>query len=358
MTEENRTLKEYREHIKEKKLLIVVSAILILVTAVLSISVGPSDISISKVVSTLLDGSTKGSSITSGVIWYIRLPRVLAAIVAGAGLSLSGAVLQSVLRNPLGSPYTLGISQAAAFGAAISIVFLGAGKLESGATVGVILNNPYIITISAFACSLVSTFVIFLMVKYKGASPATMVLAGIALGSLFGAGMTSVQYFASETELASIIFWTFGDLSRVVWRDLGILTAVMVPVLAYFVLNSWNYNVLDSGDEAAKSLGIEVDKLRLSGLVLSSLLAAVVVSFFGIIGFVGLVVPHIIRRIIGGDERFLIPASCLVGGLLLLVSDTLARTIIAPIVLPVGILTSFLGAPLFIYLLIRGRRYW
>lgn len=295
---------------------------------------------------------------TARIIWWMRLPRVLAAIMAGAALAISGAVLQSVLRNPLGSPYTLGISHAAAFGAAVSIVFLGTGTLESGAEAGVILNNPYIITISAFACSLISTFSIFALAKYRGASPAAMVLAGIALNSLFGAGMTSIQYFASQTELASIIFWTFGDLSRAMWRDLGILTAVTVPTLVYFVLKSWDYNVLDSGDEAAKSLGIEVDKLRLLGMLLSSLLAAVVVSFFGVIGFVGLVVPHIVRKVIGGDERFLIPASCLVGGLLLLISDTLARTMVAPVVLPVGILTSFLGAPLFIYLLIRGRSYW
>jgi len=132
----------------------------------------------------------------------------------------------------------------------------------------------------------------------------------------------------------------------------------VIPSVIYFLYNMWNYNALDCGEETAKSLGVNVERVRIGGMLVASLVTALIVSFIGIIGFVGLVVPHIVRKIIGGDERYLIPSSCIIGAILLLVSDTVARTIISPIVLPVGILTSFLGAPLFIYLVIKGRKYW
>ncbi|MEF8850704.1 MAG: iron ABC transporter permease [Candidatus Bipolaricaulota bacterium] len=349
-------LKRYRGYSQKRIVFFSFSAILLALLGVFSLTVGAADISILEAISGLLGRATSDSLNT--IIWNIRLPRVLSAVLAGAGLAVAGASMQSILRNPLGSPYTLGISHAAAFGAAFSVIVLGAGTLQSSAADSVILNNPYIVTISAFGWSLVSTFIILLLAKLKRASPATMILTGVALGSLFTAGYTAMQYFASETELASIVFWTFGDVGRATWRDFYIMLVAVVPAASYFLYKSWDYEVLDSGDEAAKGLGVDVDKLRLYGMLISCLVTALIVSFVGIIGFIGLVVPHIIRRLIGGNERFLIPSSCILGAVLLLAADTAARTIIAPIVLPVGILTSFLGAPLFIYLVIRGREYW
>ncbi|MGM0404587.1 MAG: FecCD family ABC transporter permease, partial [Thermoplasmatota archaeon] len=257
-----------------------------------------------------------------------------------------------------GSPFTLGISHAAAFGAAFSIIVLGAGTTQSKTADAVVLSNPYLVTISAFVWSLVATFIILLLSRYKNASPATMILTGVALGSLFTAGYTALQYFADDVELASIVFWTFGDVARAKWIDLGLILMAVIPATVYFLRKSWDYEVLDSGDESAKALGIDVEKLRFFGMLISCFVTALIISFVGIIGFVGLVVPHMVRRVIGGNERYLIPSSCIVGALLLLASDTVARTIISPIVLPVGILTSFLGAPLFIYLVIKGREYW
>jgi iron complex transport system permease protein len=181
-----------------------------------------------------------------------------------------------------------------------------------------------------------------------------MILAGIAIGSLCGAGRSAIQYFSDNVQLSSIVFWTFGDLGKTTWIYGAIIALVTIPILLYFIYNRWNYNAIDAGEDTAKGLGVNVKRVRMIGMVLSSLLAAVVVSFMGIIGFVGLLGPHIVRRIIGGDYRFLIPASALVGGLILMVSDTVARTIVSPLVLPVGVLTSFMGGPLFIYLLIRG----
>ena len=294
------------------------------------------------------------------VILKIRLPRVLGAIIAGLALSVSGSVIQSLLRNPLASPFTLGISGASAFGAAFAIVVLGAGSYYEGSNDMAAITNVYLVTGSAFVWSLASVFVILILSKYRGATPEIIILSGIIISSLFGAGISAMQYFSDSVQLASIVFWTFGDLGRAAWNGLFFLAIVVLPALLYFLLKSWNYKALQAGDEYAKSVGINPARTRLTGMVVASLITAVVVSFYGIIAFVGLVVPHIVRRIIGGDELFLIPASALFGGLFLLLSDTLARTIISPVVLPVGILTSFLGAPLFLFLLIKGigKGYW
>ncbi len=349
-------LETYKEYSKKRIGFFFLSLALLISLALFSLTLGPADISISEAVSILIGTNT--SSTSNRIIWNMRLPRVLAAITAGAGLAVVGAGMQTILRNPLGSPFTLGVSNAAAFGAAFAVIVLGAGTTQSAAADAVIFNDPYIITISAFVCALIATLVILLLVKYKNASPATMILTGVALGSLFSAGYTALQYFADDVQLASIVFWTFGDVARASWTELALMLIAIVPATIYFLWKSWDYEVLDSGDEAAKSLGVDVEKLRLHGMLISCFVTALIISFVGVIGFIGLVVPHIIRKFIGGNERYLIPSSCVVGGLLLLASDTVARTMISPIVLPVGIVTSFLGAPLFIYLVIKGREYW
>jgi len=349
-------LERYRRFVGGKVLFIVVSVGLLVVLVTLSICVGAVRFSASEIVRALLGDEACASY---NIVWNIRLPRVLTAVVAGMGLAVAGTAMQSILRNPLGSPFTLGISHGAAFGAAFAIIALGAGTLGSKAADAVIVRNAYLVTIFAFAGSLVSTLVILLIARWKRATPETMILTGVALGSLFTAGTTALQYFASDVEIASLVFWTFGDVGRTTWRELGSMAGVVVLSGLYFTLKGWDYSVMDAGDESAGSLGVNVGRLRLEGMLISGFVTALTVAFCGIIGFIGLVVPHIIRKIIGGDERFLIPASCLVGALLLLAADTAARTIIAPIVLPVGILTSFLGAPLFIYLVLKGRKeYW
>ena len=347
-------LLQYQEYLNKKVVFGIIASILLFFLAIYSIAVGSFDLPIGDVFLVLL-GRDLGMANT--IIWNIRLPQVLSAIASGAGLAVSGAIMQIILKNPLGSPFTLGISQAAGFGAAFSIVVLGVGSVHSGTDGEIVVNNPYLTTISAFGWTVVSTLVILMLVKFKNAAAETMILTGVALGSLFQAGTTAIQYFADDVEIASIVFWTFGDVGRATWRDLLIITVILLPSVFYFIKNSWNYNAISSGDETAKSLGVEVEKLRTKGMLLSSMLTAIIVSFVGIIGFVGLVAPHIVRKLIGTEERYLIPFSCLVGAILLLASDTVARTIISPVVLPVGILTSFLGAPLFIYLVLRGKNY-
>jgi len=350
-------LHNYKKHTQKRWFFIVGTFVALIIVAHFAVLSGAMHIS-------LHDLFTVWTGKVDETIWHvilkIRLPRVVGAILSGMALSVSGCVIQSLLRNPLASPFTLGISGASAFGAAFAIVVLGAGSSYAGSNDMASIINPYLVTGSAFVWSLASVFVILMLSKYRGATPEIIILSGIIISSLFGAGISAMQYFSDSVQLASIVFWTFGDLGRAAWNDLLILTLLIIPALVYFLWKSWNYKSLQAGDEYAKSLGINPIRTRLTGMIVASLITSTVVSFYGIIAFVGLVVPHIVRRLIGGNELFLIPASALFGGLFLLLSDTLARTIISPVVLPVGILTSFLGAPLFLFLLIKGigKGYW
>ena len=328
--------------------------LLLFIMLIYSISVGAVTIPPYEVLQTLMGQSV--STKWDSIIWNIRLPQSLAAIVAGAGLSVAGVVMQSILRNPLGSPFTLGISNAGAFGAAVSVIILGTGKMQSTAADAVIINNPYMTTIVAFIFCLLATGIILLISRIRAASPEVMVLAGVALSSLFTAGTMFLQYFADDTQLAAVVFWTFGDVGRANWLELKIMAVVVLLSTLFFMINRWDYNAIDAGDETAKGLGVNVERVRMVGMIVAALVSAVIVSFLGVIGFVGLICPHMVRRLIGDDQRYLIPGSTLLGGILLLASDTAARIIISPYVLPVSILTAFMGAPTFIYLLLRGYR--
>ena len=343
---------EYNRYIGRKTAATVTGLVLLLFLLVVSISVGAVPIPLGAVIRTLF--SAGGSRQWEIIIFNIRLPQALAAVAAGAGLAVSGVSMQSILRNPLGSPFTLGIANAAAFGAAFSVMILGSGAMSSSGADAVSISNPYITTAAAFLACLAATGVILAISRIKRASPEVMILAGVALGSLFTAGTMFLQYFADDVQLAAMVFWTFGDVGRASWRELITISAVTVVASVYFIFNRWNYNAIDAGDETAKGLGVPVEQLRLVGMVVAALVTATIIAFVGVIGFVGLVCPHMVRRIVGDDHRFLIPATLIAGGLLLLAADTVARIMLAPNVLPVAILTAFMGAPVFIYLLVKG----
>lgn len=320
---------------------------LIFLVSVFSISHGGYPLSMGEVFRALIWG---GDYRTHMVIWNIRLPRVLAGILVGASLAISGAVMQGFLRNPLASPFTMGVSHGAMFGASIAIL-LGAGYSESSGRIFV--DNPYSVVLFAFLGAMSAATTILLLARLKGLSPEAIILSGIAMSSLFTALTTLVQYFADELQLAAMIYWSFGDLGRATWREDLILGASFAVVFAYFVMKRWDLNASALGDEVAKSVGVEVERTRIISTFLATFLTAVSVSFVGVIGFVGLVAPHAVRLIFGGDYRFMIPLSALMGALLLLTADTVARLLFSPTVLPVGVVTSFLGAPMFIYLLVR-----
>ena len=340
----------YQGHLKKKGFFLLLLFVLLLIAIVFSITAGSIKIPFGEVLSTIirLDTSNRGR-----IVWDVRMPRVLSAILVGGGLALSGVMMQSVLKNPLASPYTLGLSSAAAFGASFAIVFLGAG---TSTTSTIIVSNVASVALSAFVFSIISTLAILALTLLTTISAQSMVLAGIAIGSIFSAGLTLMQYLANSVQLASIVSWTFGDLGRANWKALAIISIVFIPLWLLALWYSWDFNAMDSGEDSAKALGVRTNIVRIFGMLTASILSAVIVSFFGTIAFIGLLGPHIARRLFGGDHRVLLIASPLIGSLILLIADTVARTILAPMILPVGILTSLLGGPLFIYLLIAGRR--
>lgn len=343
---------EYQRYIGRKIGFLIFLFAFMLLALILAVSLGAAKIDLLDVVRSL-SGQTTSKQIQT-IVWNIRLPQALTSMAAGAGLAVAGAAMQSILRNPLGSPFTLGISHAAAFGAALSVMILGGGIMTSNNVGAVLITNPYLTTASAFIFSILTSCIIIAIARLRGATPEIMVLTGVALGAFFTAGTMFLQFFADDVQLAAMVFWTFGDTARASWSELAIIGAVTVMISLFFMANSWNYNAIDAGDETAKGLGVRVERVRMVGMLLASLLTAVVISFLGIIGFVGLVVPHMIRRVIGSDHRFLLPCSALGGALLLLASDTGARLLLAPHILPVSVLTAFMGAPVFLWLIIRG----
>ena len=277
------------------------------------------------------------------VVQNNRLPRICTAILAGAGLGLAGCILQAILHNPLASASTLGVSQGATFGAAFAIVVLGLG---SGMSIG--------IPLCSFLGSIAVALVILGLSRFKQVSPEGMVLAGVAISSMLSGATTLIQYFADEVQLATLVFWTFGDLGSTGWEDLRLMGLIVAILIVYCTLHRWDYNALLSGEETAISLGINVRNLTLVNMLLCCLTSSVIVSNVGLISVIGLVAPHIVRRVVGNNHVYLIPGSILAGATLLLLSDLFARVAIAPVILPIGAITSFLGGPLFLYLLFRG----
>ena len=328
--------------------------IILLFFALLSLWTGSYRLSLPEIISTLFAGNS--DSLINHLIWNIRLPRTVAAILAGSTLALSGSIMQTMLKNPLAAPSTLGVSQGAAFGAAFAIIFLGAGQTFSSGNEAVIISSRATTAACAFGGGLLSVIGILAISSYRDISSESMVLAGVAMGAFLSACTMMLQYFASDVQVASTLFWTFGDLGKAGWQENRLIAMLLLPAFCYLLAQGWSLNALQWGDDIAHSLGVSSGKLRVIGLLLTCLLVSVTTAFLGIIAFIGLMAPHIIRPFVGTDQRFLIPASSLCGAVLLLAADCISRTILAPVVIPVGIITSFAGAPLFLYLLLRRRR--
>ena len=343
---------EYRKFMGKKMLffLIIILAVLFLVS--IAVTLGSADLSIKEVyvaiLAKFLPGHFQTTHFADIIVWGLRLERILMGIVAGMGLAVAGAAMQGILKNPLASEFTLGISSAAAFGAAMAII-MGAG----------FVGGEYLVVINAFIFTLIASFAVYGLAKYKGITPETLILAGIAIMYLFSAMTSFLQYVGQAEQVQEVVFWAMGSLGRASWDKLALVTIILVLCLPYLLLKSWDINAIGAGDETAKSLGVNVERTRVICLILLSLITASIICFTGTIGFIGLVAPHITRMIIGGDHRFLLPGSALVGALLLLGADTLARTVLAPVILPVGIMTSFLGVPFFVYLFMKRRKtFW
>ncbi len=343
----------YRRSLRKRYLFVGIALLLTVLLLGLGITTGAMNLSLPEVWNALFHRS---GSPGEHIVLNLRLPRLLAAVASGGALALAGAVMQIVLRNPLGSPFTLGISNAAAFGAALAYLLLGNPALKpAGPDTWLGLQNA-LVTVSAFVwAALGSLFVIFVSRK-KGATPENMILTGIIVNTFFMALTSVLQFLADDVQLGSIVFWTFGDLSKSTWNTLLLQALVIVPVFLYFLKHNLRFNALDAGDQVAGSLGINVHRFRMHCILLTSLLTASIVAFYGIIAFVGLIIPHIIRILIGNDARFLVPASLVLGTMFMLLCDMLSRSLFSPLVIPVGIVTSILGAPLFVLLLIKGNK--
>ena len=351
MTEEKTSgVAAYRRLKRKNGLVLAILAFILLAAVIFALQAGTSDMGIKDMLLSIAGQSTKQNNM---VMWNIRMPRIVTAVLSGIGLGMAGVVLQGVLKNPLADTTTLGISQGAGFGAAFAIIVLGAG-VQGNSAANMSFNNPYLITLCAFAGSVAASLAILVMSKFRQITPEAMVLCGVALSAMFTGGTTLLQYFADDVELASVVFWTFGDLGRTGWQEVRLIAVVVVMAFVFFNFNRLRYNALESGEQTAISLGINVPRTRIINMLVCALTAAVVVSFIGIINFIGLVAPHIMRRFLGNNYCWLLPASAMAGAVLLLLGDVLARAVLAPVVLPIGAITSFLGAPLFLYLLFKG----
>lgn len=285
------------------------------------------------------------------VILHLRLPRVLLAILVGSALAVSGAALQGLFRNPLADPGLVGVSAGAALGA-VSVIVLGATVLQ-GLTA---LLGIYTLPLAAFLGGLAATLLVYRLAQQGGYTPvATLLLAGIAINAVAGAGTGLLTFIADDQQLRSLTFWTMGSLGGATWASVAAAAPlILLPMLALPIL-AMALNAFLLGESVARHLGIRVEHIKILVVVLTAMAVGAAVAVSGIIGFIGLVVPHLLRLLIGPDHRYLLPGSALLGALLLLLADLLARNIVAPAELPIGLITALVGGPFFLALLLRRR---
>lgn len=282
------------------------------------------------------------------LVFDLRMPRVFLAVVAGMGLAMSGAAVQGVLMNPLVSPFILGVAPGAAFGAALAMV-LGVDLAGFG---------HYLVVGNAFITATLAMFLAYGIAHVRRSSRETIILSGIAVGYIFSALVSILKYISNVDTLHTLVFWLMGSLWGASTISLAFILPLLAICLAALLFLSWDLNIMSAGDEVASSLGVRVKTVRLAVLLLSTLTTASVISFTGVIGFVGLVAPHMARMMVGADHRWLFPTATLLGGLMLLAADTLGRVLLWPVEVPVGITTALLGGPFFIYLLWRRNKDW
>ncbi len=337
----------YRKNTKRKIACIIFCLLLSMIAAVYSATLGSYPITAQEVYSTVWNvlignGDSLDPTIRHVVI-DLRLPRIIAGFLCGLGLAISGVAMQSMLKNPLADPYTMGISTGASLGASLAIIF------------GIELFNAGIVA-NAFVFACVPALVILFLSKFKGATPLVMILVGVALNYLFSAIVQMVRLLADPDGLSDLFRWSVGNLDGVTYEHSLLIMIFCVIGMIYFQYVSNQLNIMGLGDETAKTMGVDVERKRLICILLVTLVAAGIVSFTGVIGFIGLVAPHIVRIIIGSDVKYLVPAAAAFGALLLLCSDIVARVVVAPTILPVGVVTSFIGGPLFLLLILHNSK--
>lgn len=338
---------QYRRLLWRRTALVGGLAVLLLLSVLGDLASGASGMGLGQLLHGVFDPSTL-SATERVIIWNVRLPYALMAVLVGAALALAGAEMQAILDNPLASPFTLGVSSAAALGASLAIAYpLSVAWLSPSAQV----------TVMAFVFACLSVLLLQGMSRLRGAGVESLVLFGIALVFSCNALVSLLQLLATEDVLQQLVFWTLGSLARANWQKLGILAAVLVLVVPFSLRNASAMTLLRMGEDRARSFGVDTRRLRVASLLRISLLSATAVAFVGTIGFIGLVGPHIARLLVGEDQRFLLPASALVGALLLSLSSIASKLILPGVIVPVGIVTALVGVPVFVALVFkRGRR--
>lgn len=338
------TVQNYTKYVRRKWLFILTCAIIAIFAIGWGMCVGATDITVLDAYITLwqhISGNIQNVDWDYTIVQY-RLPRVCAGLVAGAGLAVAGCVMQSILKNPLADPYTTGVSSGAGFGATLAITM--------GASVA---NGSLSIVANAFIFALIPTLAIVSVSKMKNASPTVLIMAGIAIMYIFNAMSTVLKLWSDPEALSALYRWQVGTLGGIDWNEVEIMLVFTAIGCVISMLLSRELNLLAAGDENARALGIDAEKMRILCFVVVALMSASIVSFTGLIGFVGLVAPHVVRLFIGADNKYLIPASAFFGAALLVISDIIGRTALSPTILQVGVVTAFLGGPLFLWLIIR-----
>lgn len=340
-----RVADSHRKLGRRRGALVLAMGTLVAATLLTDLLTGPSGLSPADLWDAL-SGRPETSRATLVIVWQVRLPAAMLAVLVGAALSLAGAEMQTILDNPLASPFTLGVSSAAAFGAALAIV-LGIGLP--------FIPSHLIVVANAFLFAFASVLFLQFLVRGRGSDTATLVLFGIALVFTFNALSALIQLVASAEALQQLVFWGMGSLAEADWPPVTILGVVVAAIVPFSFLSSWRMTALRLGDEGARSHGVDVARLRFFSLLRVSLLAASAVAFVGTIGFVGLVGPHVARLLVGEDHRFFLPASLLTGALMMSLASILSKTLVPGLLLPVGVVTSLVGLPVFFLLIHRSR---
>lgn len=324
-----------------------VCIIVCFILSIYSVTIGPYPMSMSDVLEVLWNAITfqpQTDEAVAHIVITLRLPRIVGGIVCGFALAVCGVSMQSMMKNPLADPYTMGISSGAGFGAALAMI-LGIQLVAGG---GVVVN--------AFVFAVIPSLVILFLSRFRKATPTMMILCGISLMYLFNALTQLFMLIADPDDLSAVYKWMVGSLDGLAYDGIGLVLLITILGSVYVQYAANQLNALGLGDESAQTLGVDVEKRRLTILLIITLVAASVVSFTGVIGFIGLVAPHIARTVIGSDNKYLIPAAGIFGALLLVVSDLVARTIASPVILPVGVITACLGGPLFMILILRSTK--
>lgn len=346
---EENILKAYKKVERKKLVFLFLAFIFLIVISLKCTALGITDSTAGDIFKALTKMFVRNSDFTTQekVLVNLRMPRTLLALLAGTGLAMSGLIMQGLTRNPLVSPFTIGVSSAAGFGASVAIVF--SFGLFGSSQIGIVTN--------AFIAAIICTLIIFLIASKMEMNSQSIILTGIALNYLFSALSTSIQFIADDNKLAKVINWTFGSLNGATWDQVKVVAAFVIPCLIFACFLSEKLTVISlMEDELAKTMGINPAALRMTGSALAALSTSAIISFTGVIGFVGLAAPHIARALVGNNYKYLLPATVLVGANLLIIADTIGRLILSPIIIPVGIVISFIGVPIFLHQVVLTRR--